>query len=211
MEKEFPMNAELYLADPCGASSLPFWKTEQFAVPEGICVYRNDAFSVRPNEGVDEPYFKLMHDLRQIQRSALPAGFRPVSADPAVFARHINSCYGAESVTEAELLAYRRRPTYDPALWLAVEETGSGEIAASAIGELDGRIGEGILEWIQVSPAYRRRGLGRYLVCELLRRMHTKAKFVTVSGRVDNPDDPFSLYTACGFTHPVIWHVLRTK
>ena len=205
------MNAELYLADPCGASSLPYWKTELFAMPEGICVCRDDAFSTRSIEGVDEPYFKLLHDLRQVQPAALPAGFRPVSADPAAFARHINSCYGAESVTEAELLAYRRRPTYDPALWLAVEETGSGEIAASAIGELDLRIGEGILEWVQVSPAYRRRGLGRYLVCELLRRMRGRAKLVTASGRVDNPDDPFSLYTACGFTHPVIWHVLKTR
>ena len=169
------MNAEQYLADPCGASSLPYWKTEQFAVPEGICVCRDDAFSVRPNEGVDEPYFKLMHDLRQVQPAALPAGFQLVSAGVADFARHINSCYDAEGLSEAELLAYRRRQTYDPALWLAVAHTESGALAATGIGELDERIGEGILEWIQVSPAYRRRGLGRFLVCELLRRMQERA------------------------------------
>ena len=205
------MNAEQYLADPCGAASLPFWKTEQFAVPEGICVYRDDVFSARSIEGVDEPYFKLMHDLRQIQRSALPAGFQPVSADVADFARHINSCYGAEGVSEAELLAYRRRQTYNPALWLAVADAGNGALAATGIGELDERIGEGILEWIQVSYAYRRRGLGRFLVCELLRRMQGRAQFATVSGRVNNPDMPFALYTGCGFKNPVIWHVIKTK
>ena len=205
------MNAEQYLADPCGASSLPFWKTEQFAMPEGICACRDDAFSTKDIEGVDEPYFKLMHDLRQVQRSALPAGFQLVSADVADFARHINSCYGAEGVTEAELLAYRQRQTYDPALWLAVADAGNGALAATGIGELDGRIGEGILEWIQVSPAYRRRGLGRFLVCELLRRMQGRAQFATVSGRANNPDVPFALYTACGFKNPVIWHVVRTK
>ena len=205
------MNAEQYLADPCGTSSLPYWKTEQFAVPEGICVYRDDAFSARSIEGVDEPYFKLMHDLRQVQPAALPAGFRLVSAGVADFARHINSCYGAEGLSEAELLAYRRRQTYNPALWLAVADAGNGALAATGIGELDGRIGEGILEWIQVSPAYRRRGLGRFLVCELLRRMQGRAQFATVSGRVNNPDKPFALYTGCGFKNPVIWHVIKTK
>ena len=205
------MNAEQYLADPCGTSSLPYWKTEQFAVPEGICICRDDAFSTQSVEGVDEPYFKLMHDLRQVQPAALPAGFRLVSAGVADFARHINSCYGAEGVSEAELLAYRRRQTYDSALWLAVADAGNGALAATGIGELDGRIGEGILEWIQVSPAYRRRGLGRFLVCELLRRMQGRAQFATVSGRVNNPDKPFALYTGCGFKNPVIWHVIKTK
>lgn len=205
------MNAEQYLADPCGASSLPYWKTELFAMPEGICVCRDDAFSTQSIEGVDEPYFKLMHDLRQVQRSALPAGFRPVSAELAEFARHINSCYETEGVTEAELLSYQKRPTFDPVLWFAVADAGSGELTASAIGELDGRIGEGILEWIQVSPAYRRLGLGRFLVSELLLRMQGRAQFATVSGRVNNPDKPFALYTACGFKKPVIWHVLRTR
>lgn len=205
------MNAEQYLADPCGTSSLPYWKTEQFAMPEGICVCRDDAFSTQSIEGVDEPYFKLMHDLRQVQPAALPAGFRLVSAGVADFARHINSCYGAEGLSEAELLAYRRRQTYNPALWLAVADAGNGALAATGIGELDARIGEGILEWIQVSPAYRRRGLGRFLVCELLRRMQGRAQFATVSGRVNNPDMPFALYTACGFKNPVIWHVVRTK
>ena len=39
---------------------------------------------------------------------------------------------------------------------------------ATGIAELDREIGEGVLEWIQVSKDYRRRELGSYLVCELL-------------------------------------------
>ena len=76
------------------------------------------------------------------------------------------------------------------------------------IGEIDPRIGEGILEWIQVSPAYRRRGLGQVLVCRLLEHMRGKARFVTVSGRLNSPSQPLALYLSCGFQHPVIWHVL---
>ena len=154
---------------------------------------------------------KLLHVVRRVQPAARPAGFRLVSAGVADFARHINSCYDAEGLSEEELLAYRRRQTYNPALWLAVADAGNGALAATGIGELAGRLGEGILERVQASPAYRRRGLGRFLVCELLRRMQGRAQFATVSGRVNNPDKPFALYTGCGFKNPVIWHVIKTK
>ena len=51
--------------------------------------------------------------------------------------------------------------------------------------------------------------LGKYIVKELLYRMKDKAKFVTVSGKVNNPDNPYALYCACGFGNPVTWHVVR--
>ena len=90
-------------------------------------------------------------------------------------------------------------------------EADNGRIVATGIGELDKRIGEGVLEWIQVSSGYRRKGLGRFLVCELLCRMQERAAFVTVSGRMKNASKPDALYQACGFTDPVIWHVLSIQ
>ena len=80
---------------------------------------------------------------------------------------------------------------------------------ASGIAELDTDIKEGILEWIQVSPEYRGKGLGKFIVNELLWRMRDKADFVTVSGKVDNPTNPRELYKTCGFADEEIWHVLR--
>ena len=86
----------------------------------------------------------------------------------------------------------------------------SGELQAYLEDYLeDRRIGEGILEWVQVSPTYRRKGLGRFVVCELLRRLRNEgASFATVSGRTQNKDRPLLLYLSCGFTDPVIWHVI---
>ena len=69
------ISKEEYLADPCSASSLPFWKTEQFAVPENVSVFRDDEFDKEKCPGTDERYFKLIHDLRSIPRPVLPKGY----------------------------------------------------------------------------------------------------------------------------------------
>ena len=205
------MTREEYLTGPGRASSLPFWKTEQIEIPSHITVIRDDEFTPAHFTGTDEPFFKLIHDLRHIVKPELPAPFELVPCDITDFARHINECYTEESVSPEELMAYTQRPVYDPALWIAVYDPGEKQIAATGIGEIDSRIGEAIIEWIQVSPNYRRMGLGRYLVRELLYRMKDKAGFATVSGRLNNPCDPYDLYLSCGFTDPVIWHVVINK
>lgn len=160
---------------------------------------------------LDETYFKLRHGLSELKREVLPAGFRLTKAAPENLARHISICYDREGITAQELERLQEHFTYNPALWIALEDIASNELVASGIAGLDQNIGEGILEWIQVSPAYRRRGLGRYLVCELLSRMEGKADFVTVSGQVNNQSRPELLYESCGFQDRVVWHILTRK
>ena len=198
-----------YLSDPCAASSLPFWKTEQMQLPANLSVYREDQFNEAACAGTDTPYFRMIHTLKSIPEPVLPAEYELTSANADELASHIQACYDSEGVTGAELHAYTQRPVYDAELWIAVRERKTGRIAASGIGELDGRIGEGVLEWIQTSPVHRRKGLGKFVVCGLLRRLSKKADFVTVSGRMNNPHEPCALYRTCGFSHPVIWHVVR--
>ena len=96
-------------------------------------------------------------------------------------------------------------------LWLAVKDNLTEITVATGIAELDIRIGEGILEWIQVSPEYRHMELGTFVVNELLRRMKGNADFVTVSGKVNNKTNPLALYERCGFSEKVIWHVLSKQ
>ena len=202
------MEAEAYLKDPCGASSLPFWKTEQMRIPPGVTVCREDHLPAG-SAGEDERYFRLWHSLQAVPCPPLPEGYALSSAAPAEFAAHIRECYGTEGITAAAAEAWTRHAVYDGDLWIVVRDLATGRIAASGIGEADRRIGEGILEWIQVSPWCRRKGLGRFTVCELLRRLRGKADFVTVSGRAEDPNDPLALYLSCGFSGPVIWHIIR--
>ena len=203
------LERELYRTDPCGAFSLPFRKAKRISVPEGMTILREDRFDPARCGGRDEPYFKLVHRLRNLESPRLPARYRAVRCGAEELARHIGECYARERVTADELRACEARPGFDPDLRLAVIDTANGRIAASGIAEADAGIGEGTLEWIQVSPEYRRQGLGRYVVLELLRRLRGKADFVTVSGKINNPCGPLALYRSCGFTDCVVWHIVR--
>ncbi len=204
------MNRETYRADPCRASSLPFWKTETIVSSDAVRVVREDKWDgLVPDGWTDEAYFKGVHWLKAPAAPALPEGFCLSEADDAELSAQIRACYGGNYPRAEDLAAFRERPVYAPELWLALREKAGGRIAASAIAEWDRETGEASLEWIQVSADFRRRGIGRYAVLELLRRLREKAEFATVSGKRDDSSRPERLYRSCGFEHIVIWHVLR--
>ena len=203
---------EEYLQNPCRAASVPYWKTADISVPGNMLIVHAEDFRKELLERyMDEPYFRLKHNLEGMKRATAPKGFSIFTASAANFAAHINGCYGGTCVTEVEIQNYHSREVYCPELWLALRDDRNGKIVATGIGELDREIGEGVLEWIQVSKAYRGCGLGSYVVRELLWRMKDKAKFATVSGQCNNPAKPERLYRQCGFAGDDVWHVMRKR
>lgn len=200
-----------YGKDPCRAASIPYWKAVRVTVPEDMKILHEADFCKELLERyVDTPYFRLKHDLLLWEPPVLPKGYslRPATAEE--FADHIHACYG-NGMTAAQVEGFTCREVYCPALWLAICEKKTGKIVATGIAELDREMGEGVLEWIQVSQGHRGRGLGTYVVRELLWRMKDMAKFATVSGRCDHPEKPEKLYRKCGFTGIDIWHILKRR
>lgn len=201
-----------YLKNPCRVSSIPYWKAKSICVPNGMQIVHNVAFSASMYENyTDEPYFRLFHSLENIKKQIVSHGYSHCDAGIDEYAKHINSCYDDIGISESELKEYTKRSIYMPSLWIAVKHIESDEIAATGIAEFDKEIGEGVIEWIQVSKNHRRRGLATYLVNELLYRMKGYAKFATVSGKCEDPSCPELLYRKCGFTGSDIWHILREK
>ena len=177
-----------------------------------MCIVHQESFDKTEYQHyIDEPYFRLIHSLQDLSVQVLPQGYSLCKATFKDFAEHINSCYSGIGVTEADLRDYTARPVYDSALWLAIKDNQTDEVIATGIAELDKEIGEGVLEWIQVSEQHRGYGLGKYVVAELLWRMKDNAKFATVSGQCNNPTNPEALYRKCGFTGSDVWHVLRKR
>ena len=202
------MRKEEYLKDPCNASSLSFWKTNNFVVPPFIHAVRDDLFD-KTLDVNDQEYFKVINYLNNIESPKLSDGYVDCSNDASIkdFVNHINSCYVEEHVSEEELISYKEHPTYKKELWIAVKDIKTNQIVGTAIGEFDSSINEGIIEWVQVSNEYRRKGIGKYLVNSLLLKMKDYADFVIVSGNVNNPSNPLNLYLSCGFKNKIIWHI----
>ena len=197
-----------YLQDPCRASSLSFRRTNTTVIPENVLILRDDEFAEIPYPAIDEPYFKLIHRMEWIDQIHLPEDFEMIQCDTADYADHIRECYDGIYISADDLLKQETYPGFDPGLRIAICERNREKIIASGIAEYDPLVGEGILDWIQVSPAYRRKHLGKYIVLELLHRLQGKADFVTVSGKTNNPDHPIALYKSCGFADMTIWHII---
>ena len=203
---------EEYLKNPCKVSSLPYWKAKTITVPDGIKILHQDEYSAAEYpQYIDEPYFRLRHDLEDISEPVLPQGYSLCTATICEYAAHISSCYDGIGITEEELRSYTFRPVYDAALWLAIKENKTGSIVATGIAELDREINEGALEWIQVSQGHRGKDFAKYIVFELLWRLKSKAGFATVSGQCNNSTNPEKLYRKCGFSGDDVWHILRKR
>ncbi len=206
------LNLAAYCANPCRTASIPYWKAARVQIPQNMRIVHNDDFTIELlKHYTDEPYFRLKHDLLRLKLPKLADRFSICEATLQEYAEHINGCYSAIGISADELQGCTQRSVYAPELWLAIRDSRTGKIVATGIGELDRSIGEGILEWIQVSEKYRGRGLGSFLVLELLNRMKPIAKFVTVSGQCNNPTHPEQLYRKCGFSGTDVWHILRRK
>ena len=199
-----------YIENPCKSSSLPYWKTKSISFPVDMLIVHDEQYKTGNfDEYNDELYFRLQHSMNALLKPELPHGYDIISATVNEYVIHINDCYSDLSVTDDIIRSYADHAVYDANLWVAVADAETKQIVASGIAEYDPEVSEGALEWIQVTEAYRGKGLGQFIVSELLWRMREKAAFVTVSGKVNNETNPERLYRKCGFTGSDVWHILR--
>ena len=193
---------EEYLLNPCMKSSLPFWKIKSLKIDREIMLIDKPLDDSRYKY-----FFRIIHNLNNISKPILDNNYEFKDITVEEYVNHINSCYSDIGLTIDELEGYKSHIVYDPNLWVAIIDKRSGFVVATGIAEFDKEINEGILEWIQVSKEFRNNGLGSAIVNELLYRLKDKAKFVTVSGDINNPSNPLNLYLKCGFTNPYIWYI----
>lgn len=203
-----------YLKDPCGTLSIPYWKNKNIITPEHIKIVHQRDYSAEDfSDFTDEPYFRLIHRLENIEKIS-PDGFYVRTAKPEdipLTAELINKSYTDISVSHEQISALTQLDVYDKNLWIIVYDKKTDSAVGCGIADFDGEAREGVLEWIQVLPQYRGRKIGRLIVSELLCGMVGKADFATVSGKVGNASKPEILYRKCGFTGNDVWHVLYRK
>lgn len=211
------MTLDVYVKNPCGVSSLPYWKTGRFPVPDHMKILHHSQFDERLlEEYSNDAYFRLFHSLRSLpdKTETPPLLLQTAPKTPETFARLaklINDCYDRIQVAEQQIEDWTASKVYRQDLWILAVDPETNTLAGAGIADFDPEVKEGILEWIQALPAYRKQRIGRRLVTELLSRMKPFADFATVSGRMDNPCCPEHLYRSCGFTGTDTWHILSRK
>lgn len=203
-----------YLKNPCRSTSIPYWKQKDIVVPANMVILHDDEYTVENyKDYYDEPYFRLYHNLRNINKAiANDVEFIHNAHDQIDdFVMLINNSYTDISVSKEQLESYRKTPVYYEKLWVLLRDKQAPKIIGGGIGDFDSETGEMILEWIQVLPGYRKRGYGQLIVNHMLEKMQNVAQFATVSGKVNNPTNPEKMYRKCGFVGNDIWHILTKK
>ena len=163
---------------------------------------------------VHQPYFRLIHRPENAGISVtVPAGFSiadvNLPGDAQEAAELIGHCYQDIHPTAETVRSWMEHAVFDPSLWVWVIDDQKGIPAGLGIAEVDHTVREGSLEWVQVLPAYQKKGLGKCIVGELLARLEKRAAFTTVAGEADGDGHIEAFYRSCGFAGEDIWWVLR--
>ena len=157
-----------------------------------------------------QKYFRLSRHLENIPENFLPSLFRiqPVNVknDFNQICSFLNVCYPGAQFSEDSIIKWTCFPVFNPHFWIWIVND-EGFKVALGIADFDDSIKELSLEWIQVHPEFRNKGLGKALVYELLRRGIGNALFATVSGSIQNETNPEKLYRSSGFSGSDIWYV----
>lgn len=199
----------IYLKNPCGTLSIPYWKAESMTIPDSIKVIHARDWNGQYTDF--ERFFRLKHDLDNLPTIDFDHDTIDMDFQTRELAEMINASYGHEniSVSEEDILGRKGHKTFHEELCVYINADG-GRMVASGIAEYDEKCREGVLEWIQVLPDYRGHGFGTKIVTVLLHRLKKiGAEFVTVSGNLDNETSPLALYRKCGFTGNDVWYICK--
>ena len=204
-----------YISNPCRYSALPLYKDIRVD-KKNVTTLHNDDYneSVFNQYSSHERFFRISHNLNEIDE-VMVSGFTfrtcDISKDIDVVRQIINQSYDDIKIYNEQILLMVKDRVYYPDLWVFIIDEKTNQEVALGICNYDKYVGEVELDWIQVLPQYRGKGLAKMLVLNLLKKSPSSAIFATVSGDLDNPSSPENLYRKCGFYGEDIWHILRKQ
>lgn len=159
--------------------------------------------------------FRALHGGDTPAAGELPAEYRFEDCDPARdlpdAARLMNAAYPSlpRFMTPERLRGMIEKDYYFAPGWFFLTDRTRQRVGL-AISGYDREMDEGFIDWVELLPRLRQRGLGRLLVCESLRRL-ASARWVTVAGSLDAPFVAGGLYRRCGFHQTAHWSILGSQ
>lgn len=208
------ISIEDYKKNPCKVSSIPYWKAKRITIPSNMKIVHSNEFDKKLlDKYFDKRFFRLIHNLSIIPDfNVTGINFRVLSSNRNdELTDMINDSYAhSEICVSADYIkSLTKTQVYCPELWIGAYY--SGKLIGSIICDFDIEVGEAVIEWLQVLPEYRRRGIASALICKALKTMSGFSDFATVSGECDNITYPERVYRKCGFEGDDVWHILNEK
>ncbi len=208
------ISAETYKNNPCRVFSIPYWKAKSLTVPSNMRIVHGDEFDAKLLDNYsDRRYFRLIHNLSNIPEfGAAGISLEVIQSDRNdELADMINRSYTHSEIRVSAdyVSSLSATRVYCPGLWIGA--VFDKKLIGSIICDFDAEVGEAIIEWLQVLPEFRGRGIASVLICKALKTMSGFADFATVSGECDNPTNPEKVYRHCGFSGEDVWHILYKK
>lgn len=201
-----------YKANPCRYSSIPLYKEIRRNPHQKITVIHHTQY--RNEKGQYHGRFlRLKHDLNHIPYVTLD-GFKPIAFDKThdidKAVELINTSYESSTVKRETIELMMVDRVYNSKLWYYIVEKQSNKPVALGIAHYDSIVNEISLDWIQVLPKYRNKGIGKLLLRKLLLEASSIGAFATVSFDLDNLTSPEHLYRRMGFKGHDLWHIIKT-
>lgn len=160
-------------------------------------------------------YFRAFLPAPQHQGDlTVPPGFEIVTFDPArdipTAAGLMNAAYPSlqRLTTPEKLQALIAAEHFCPEGWFFLRHKPSGQRVGLTICGYCPHTREGFIDWTEILPRFRHRGLGALLVKEAINRLAERSDFLTASGSLDAPFVMGDLYMACGFEQMRQWSIL---
>ena len=201
------MDIKEYIQNPCGLLSIPYCMEKTMIIPDSVKIIHNSNWTGQYADY--QRFFRVKHRLNDLAPIDFDYDIISIDHQAKQLCEMINASYKHEhiAISEKEILQWKEHETFREDLCIYISAN-DGIMAASGIAEYDETCREGFIEWVQVLPEFRKRGLGKKIVFVLLSRLKSLgAEFVTVSGNLDNVFNPLALYRKCGFEGDDIWYV----
>lgn len=155
--------------------------------------------------------YRLSHHGQVNKVTALPDGISWAAAEPAqaeAIATFITRCDPAYQPDAQTIQSWAESPAYSPDFWRWLKDA-NGDPVGLIIAEYDRTLPEAAIEGVYIRPDQRGRGLGRAMVTQVVQQAASAgAAFTTVTGTVEDRDNPGAFFRRCGFTGRDVWWYL---
>ena len=169
------MDIKEYLSNPCGMLSIPYWKYKTLDIPSSVTIIHERDWKNQSHNY--QRFFRVKHNLDNLPIVDFDFELLNIDNQAEELAAMVNSCYKDEGITlnEQDILSWRNHKTFREYLCVYIKDN-NGLMIASGIAEFDQECKEGTIEWVQVLPEYRRKGIASAITSRLAVEIMNRGK-----------------------------------